>query len=173
MHDTRAENLRAGWAIAHGSAGISSPTKAAARAKSWASSPAVRAVMRGNRSRDTKPERRLRSKLHATGLRYRVNYKVLPTLRRTADVAFTKARVAVFVDGCFWHGCPEHYRPATKNQDFWMQKVIGNRQRDSETDALLTLAGWKVVRVWEHEDVTQAAARVADLLRQATTSAAG
>jgi DNA mismatch endonuclease (patch repair protein) len=127
--------------------------------------------MRGNRSRDTKPERRLRSQLHAMGLRYRVNYKVLPKLRRTADVAFVKARVAVFVDGCFWHGCPEHYRPATKNQDFWVAKVVSNRRRDSETDSLLALAGWQVVRVWEHEDASQAAERVAALLRQATPQA--
>ncbi|MGX1614789.1 very short patch repair endonuclease [Micromonospora chalcea] len=124
--------------------------------------------MRGNRGRDTKPERRLRSQLHAMGLRYRVNYKVLPELRRTADVAFIKARIAVFVDGCFWHGCPEHYRPATKNQEFWMRKVAGTRQRDSETDALLMLDGWRVIRVWEHEDVLQAAERVAALLRQTT-----
>ncbi|MFE5656718.1 very short patch repair endonuclease [Streptomyces sp. NPDC056517] len=106
--------------------------------------------MRSNRSRDTKPELQLRSLLHKHGLRYRVSAKPLPHLRRTADVVFTKARVAVFVDGCYWHGCPEHGSIPATNRDFWSRKIEGNIRRDRETDRLLTEAGWTVVRVWEH-----------------------
>ncbi|WP_285444456.1 very short patch repair endonuclease [Streptomyces sp. ISL-44] len=131
---------------------------------SWATSPAVRSVMQGNRGKDTKPEVRLRSLLHAEGLRYRVGIRPLPNLRRTADIVFPKARVAVFVDGCFWHGCPEHHRPATKNSEFWREKIEGNRRRDAETDGLLRDAGWQVIRVWEHEDLAEAANRIHSML---------
>ncbi|MEU3452870.1 very short patch repair endonuclease [Micromonospora sp. NPDC006766] len=116
--------------------------------------------MRANKARDTGPERRLRSLLHKAGMRYRVSARPLPSLRRTADVVFFTARVAVFVDGCYWHGCPEHYRPARANDQFWRQKIEGNRSRDRETDQLLADAGWIVIRIWEHEDLTKAAERV-------------
>ncbi|MFF3978531.1 very short patch repair endonuclease [Streptomyces sp. NPDC001828] len=132
---------------------------------SWASSPAVRASMRGNRNKDTKPELRLRSLLHKQGLRYRVASRPLPELRRTADVVFSKARVAVFVDGCYWHGCPEHLRPSSVNVEFWREKIASNQARDLETDRLLQDAGWTVVRVWEHEDPDTAAARVISTVR--------
>ncbi|WP_207784050.1 very short patch repair endonuclease [Micromonospora globispora] len=138
--------------------------------ESWASSPATRNVMRANRSRDTKPETLLRSRLHAMGLRYRVSRRPLPELRRTADLVFTGARVAVFVDGCYWHGCPEHHRPATKNSEFWKTKIEGNRARDIETTALLTKAGWTVIRIWEHEPIEGAAQRVLAAVRTGTTS---
>jgi DNA mismatch endonuclease (patch repair protein) len=78
---------------------------------------------------------------------------------------FTRARVAVFVDGCFWHGCSDHHRPARRNADFWTEKVDANRRRDAQTDAALREAGWTVVRVWEHEDPNAAANRVRDLVR--------
>ncbi|WTW98257.1 very short patch repair endonuclease [Streptomycetaceae bacterium NBC_01309] len=134
---------------------------------SWASSPAVRRSMTGNRGRDTKPERRLRSALHRRGLRYRVSVRPEPALRRTADVVFVAARVAVFVDGCYWHGCPEHHRPSAKNADFWEEKITGNQARDAETTTALTAAGWTVVRVWEHEESEAAAERIAEIVRRA------
>ena len=121
--------------------------------------------MRSNRSRDTKPELALRSAVHALGLRYRVAAKPLAGLRRTADLVFRAARVAVFVDGCFWHGCPEHHTVAAATAKFGADKVSGNRARDRDTDARLEAAGWVSVRVWEHEDPVEAARRVEDVVR--------
>lgn len=135
--------------------------------ESWATSPAVRAVMAANKGRDTRPEKALRSAVHALGLRYRVGIRPVPGIRRTADLVFTRVRIAVFVDGCFWHGCAEHYRPARRNSEFWSTKIDGNRARDAETDALLAAAGWRVVRLWEHEDPAVAAVRVAAAVRGA------
>jgi len=132
---------------------------------SWASSPGVRASMRSNKGRDTKPELALRSAVHALGLRYRVNARPLEGVRRTADLLFTRARVAVFLDGCFWHGCPEHHTVAKTNGDFWAQKVSDNRRRDRDTDAKLAEAGWRSVRIWEHEDPAEAARRVREAVR--------
>jgi DNA mismatch endonuclease, patch repair protein len=128
--------------------------------ESWASSDAIRRTMLGCRSRDTRPEKALRSLLHAMGLRFRVCTRPVAQVRRTADIVFTKVRVAVFVDGCFWHGCPEHYRIPRTNTTYWADKITGNRTRDRQTDALLQHAGWTVVRVWEHEDALVAAAKV-------------
>ncbi|MFC5924646.1 very short patch repair endonuclease [Micromonospora vulcania] len=125
----------------------------------------MRAVMRANKARDTGPERRLRSLLHKRGLRYRVSVRPLPGLRRTADVVFSAARVAVFVDGCYWHGCPDHYRPARVNDQFWREKIDGNRARDTETNQILTDAGWSVIRIWEHENPVVAADRVEGVVR--------
>jgi DNA mismatch endonuclease (patch repair protein) len=139
---------------------------------SWATSEATRAVMRANRSRDTRPERALRSAAHAIGLRYRVSTRPLPRLRRTADLVFTRAKVAVFLDGCFWHGCPEHFRPANVNRDFWDTKIAANRARDLDTNSVLAKAGWIVVRVWEHEDPKEAARRIASTVRGALTRSA-
>lgn len=127
---------------------------------SWASSKTVRASMRANRSRDTAPELALRRAVHARGLRYRVAARPVKELRRTADLVFTKARVAVFLDGCFWHGCPQHHTVAVRNGEYWASKVERNRARDIDTDRRLIEAGWKVVRVWEHEDPLEAASRV-------------
>lgn len=120
--------------------------------KSWASSAGTRASMRANRGRDTRPELAVRRAAHALGLRYRVSVRPVPTLRRTADLVFTRAKIAVFVDGCFWHGCPEHHTVAGTNADFWASKVTGNRERDAETNRLLQEAGWTTLRFWEHED---------------------
>ncbi|RKN46353.1 very short patch repair endonuclease [Micromonospora endolithica] len=159
-HESREENLAEAWRRAL-STGLDSPRQPKKVAQSWASSPAVRSVMRANRSRDTRPELALRSAVHALGLRYRVDRQPLAGLRRKADLVFAGPRVAVFVDGCFWHGCPEHYRPSTRNSEFWSSKVEGNRQRDAETDHRLTTAGWRVIRIWEHEDTQLAAERVA------------
>lgn len=169
-HTTRAENLESAWAIARTSGLLTPPIADPKRTsdskpKSWASSPATRAVMRANRGRDTKPEMLLRSHLHAMGLRYRVAQRPIPGLRRTADLVFRAARVAVFVDGCYWHGCPEHHRPARTNQEFWTTKIDGNKRRDAETDRLLTEAEWHVIRIWEHDPVADAAERVAGAVR--------
>lgn len=118
--------------------------------------------MLGNKRRDTKPELALRRSVHALGLRYRVDAQPLPGLRRRADLLFTRARVAVYLDGCFWHGCSLHYRePGGLNAAYWASKVAGNQARDRDTDARLVEAGWLVVRVWEHEDPVEAAQRVA------------
>ncbi|MEN3538364.1 very short patch repair endonuclease [Microbispora sp. ZYX-F-249] len=135
--------------------------------ESWASSEAVRKSMRSNKGRDTKPELSLRRAVHALGLRYRVGIRPVKSVRRTADIVFTKAKVAVFLDGCFWHGCPLHHTVAVTNAGFWAEKVRRTRERDAETDQLLKEAGWRVLRVWEHEDPADAAKRVAILLGKA------
>src|SRR4051794_5797828 len=128
---------------------------------SWASSPGVRRSMRSNRRRDTSPELAVRRAAHALGLRYRVDARPLPALNRRADLVFTKARVAVFVDGCYWHGCPQHGTKARTNADYWASKIARNVQRDAETDRLLTEAGWRCLRFWEHEDPQGVAERIA------------
>lgn len=132
---------------------------------SWATSPQVRSSMLGNRSRDTKPELAIRRRAHALGLRYRVAAYPLPGVRRTADMVFPKKRVAVFIDGCFWHGCKVHYVAPGTNVEFWQGKVSLNRRRDAEVDDRLRRAGWTVVRIWEHEDAVVAAARIARAVR--------
>jgi DNA mismatch endonuclease (patch repair protein) len=91
-------------------------------------------------------------------------------MRRTADLVFTRLRVAVFIDGCFWHGCPSHYRPATLNSSFWTQKVEATRERDLDTNRRLGAAGWTVVRIWEHEEPEAAAQRVFDTVMAARSS---
>ena len=106
--------------------------------------------MRGNRSRDTKPELAVRRLLHHRGLRYRVNVRPLPALRRTADIVFPGKRIAVFIDGCYWHGCPEHYVASKSNSDYWRPKIAATQARDAETSALLSSAGWVVLRYWSH-----------------------
>lgn len=127
---------------------------------SWASSAARRRNMQAIRSRDTKPERLIRRLLHAQGLRYRVAAKPLPELRRTADIVFRPTKVAVFIDGCYWHGCPEHYVPPKTNEGYWSDKVAGNMARDRDTNRLLTEAGWTVLRFWEHESPDECASAV-------------
>ncbi|GAA2715128.1 hypothetical protein GCM10010429_35940 [Micromonospora olivasterospora] len=114
--------------------------------------------MQRQQTRDTQPELAIRRLLHATGLRYRVDAAPVPALRRRADIVFGPARVAVFVDGCFWHGCPHHGSRNTKaNTAYWSDKIARNRARDASTDELLTNDGWLAIRVWEHEDPQEAA----------------
>lgn len=134
--------------------------------KSWASSPAVRRVMQGNRSRDTKPEIAVRCAVHAMGMRYRVSTRPLPDVRRTADLVFRRTKVAVFVDGCFWHGCPKHHAPPKTNAGYWATKIDGNRVRDRNTTALLRAAGWAVLRFWSHEDPISVAGRIVDVVQR-------
>lgn len=122
--------------------------------------------MSRQKRRDTAPEMKLRSELHRSGLRFRVGLVVPGRPRRTIDVAFTRQKLAVFVDGCFWHGCPEHATWPRDNADWWRQKLEGNKARDVETDALLRAAGWQVVRVWEHAVPQPAANEVIVALEQ-------
>lgn len=117
----------------------------------------TRKSFRSNRGRDTKPELRLRSAVHALGLRFRVDFAPLPGLRRRADLVFTRAKVAVFLDGCFWHGCELHYTAPRANAEFWAEKRRRNMERDLETNALLEKAGWMVLRFWEHDEIEPAA----------------
>ncbi|MFD9983537.1 very short patch repair endonuclease [Streptomyces massasporeus] len=128
---------------------------------SWASSAARRRNMQAIRSRDTKPELLVRSLLHAQGLRYRVATKPLPGLRRTADIVFRPAKLAVFIDGCYWHGCPEHYVPPRTNSGYWSDKVARNVARDRDTDEQLKAAGWTVLRFWEHDPAEDCAIKIA------------
>lgn len=107
----------------------------------------------------------IRRELHRRGLRYRVEYTVVARPRRVADIVFTRQRLAVFVDGCFWHSCPEHGTKPVNNADWWQEKLTRNVARDRDTDDRLTQAGWCVVRVWEHEDPQEAARRLLPIVR--------
>ena len=117
--------------------------------------------MQANRGRDTKPELALRSLLHSRGLRFRVGHPLPFDRRRRADITFTRVNLFVFVDGCYWHGCPEHFQIPQTNTDFWMNKIRGNRVRDVETTERLESMGATVLRFWEHEDSEAIAAKVA------------
>lgn len=142
-------------------------------AASTAISPGVRSRMQAQRTRDTSPEIAVRRLLHARGLRYRVDQAPLPGLRRRADVVFGPARVAVYVDGCFWHQCPQHGNQPRANSGYWEPKLRRNRERDAETDRLLAEAGWTVVRAWEHEAPGDVAARVEQAVRHGRAGAVG
>ncbi|MEV8430386.1 very short patch repair endonuclease [Streptomyces chartreusis] len=132
---------------------------------SWASSAAKRRNMQAVRSRDTKPELLVRRLVHANGLRYRVAARPVPSLRRTADMVFRPAKVAVFVDGCYWHGCPEHYVSPKTNSGYWSDKVARNIARDRDTDRQLENAGWLVLRYWEHASAQASAAEIIRVVR--------
>jgi DNA mismatch endonuclease (patch repair protein) len=108
----------------------------------------------------TTPEMRLRRELHRRGMRFRVNYRELPG---RPDIAFTRVRLAVFVDGCFWHMCPLHSTMPKNNAEWWRRKLVRNVERDREKDASLVLLGWRVLHVWEHENPVEAAGRVGAL----------
>lgn len=114
--------------------------------------------------RNTAAELALRTLLHSRGLRYRVDRPPIPGLRRRADIVFTAARLAVYVDGCFWHGCPEHATWPKANAEFWREKIEANRLRDRDTDARMAEAGWIVLRIWEHCDPAEAADDVLRLI---------
>lgn len=115
--------------------------------------------------RDTKAEMVVRRAVWHRGLRYRVDLAPVRGMRRRADLVFTRAKVAVFVDGCFWHRCPEHATAPKSNAVWWAEKLAANVQRDRDTDARLRDAGWIVVRVWEHDDAEQAADLIESVVR--------
>lgn len=121
--------------------------------------------MANTAQRDNALERALRSELHRRGLRFRVHVKLLAGNRRTIDIVFPASRIAVLVDGCFWHGCPEHGTWPKNNAEWWRAKIEANMARDRDTDRRLREIGWTVVRVWEHEPVSLAADRIERLVR--------
>jgi DNA mismatch endonuclease (patch repair protein) len=116
---------------------------------------------------DNPHERALRSALHRRGLRFRLHRRLLTNSRRTVDIVFPQARIAVFIDGCFWHGCPSHGTWPKNNAAWWREKIEGNIARDRDTDRRLHELGWTVVRVWEHEPIDVAANRLELALRGA------
>ncbi|ARU51408.1 very short patch repair endonuclease [Cellulosimicrobium cellulans] len=132
-----------------------------------ASSAAVSRRMSTARRRDTRPELDVRKRLHAQGLRYRVQFPVPGLARRTIDIAFTKTKVAVFVDGCFWHSCPEHGTIPRANSEWWANKLRRNAARDVETTEVLAAAGWRVLRFWEHTDPDTIVAKINSTLVRA------
>ncbi|EPD1496360.1 very short patch repair endonuclease [Pseudomonas aeruginosa] len=116
--------------------------------------------------RDNPRERALRSELHRRGLRFRLHRRVLVSSRRSVDIAFPTSRTAVFMDGCFWHGCPAHGTWPKSNAEWWRAKINANIARDRDTDCKLIEAGWTVIRVWEHEDIQTAADRIEAVVRR-------
>lgn len=130
-----------------------------------ASSATARKVMQGNRS-DSRLEQALRSELHRRGLRFRKHLTVLPGVRCRPDIVFTRDRIAVFVDGCFWHSCPLHGTSAKANGEWWAAKLRGNVERDRRNDEALRANGWTVIRLWGHEPIDHMAATVLSALAQ-------
>lgn len=130
----------------------------------------VRRQMRSMPRRDTETEMALRRELHRLGLRYRVHLRSLPG---TPDIALTKARIAVFVDGCFWHRCPQHGSAPKNNSAWWQAKLDGNVKRDLRKDAQLRDLGWIPVHVWEHEDAAVAARQIREFWRERIGRSAG
>ncbi len=138
------------------------------------SSLAAKHRMQAGKPTDTKPEIELRSALIASANNdFEVNYKVVEGLRRNADIAFLNEKIAVFVDGCFWHGCPKHGTWPKANAEFWRAKIERNKERDIDTNNKLRAAGWKVVRVWEHENMAKVAKRILKLLEVRASSQRG
>ena len=142
----------AGSSTTHRSTATPSPHDAGT---TMSASPASSRMSR-QRTRDTKPELTLRRELHARGMRFRVGYPVPGNTRRSIDIAFVGIRLAVFVDGCFWHGCPTHGTWPKTNAEWWENKIEINRARDADTDRLLRAQGWEPLRLWEHELATAA-----------------
>lgn len=116
--------------------------------------------MQSNRPLDTRLEIRFRSALHRAGLRYRKHVRPVPGLACTPDVVFTKSRVAVFFDGCWWHSCPVHASRPIRNAEWWSKKLDATKDRDRRNNAALQAAGWRVVRIWEHETPESAVSSV-------------
>ncbi|QNB09796.1 very short patch repair endonuclease [Herbaspirillum frisingense] len=121
------------------------------------SSPVASRRMAKIRQKGTNVEIALRRELYRMGLRYRIDFQVLQKPRRVADIAFPGRKIAIFVDGCFWHGCPEHATWPKQNADFWRKKIEANRARDVDTNERLRSMGWTVLRFWEHERPIDAA----------------
>jgi DNA mismatch endonuclease (patch repair protein) len=124
--------------------------------------------MLGNKRRDTKPELAIRRRLHRLGYRFRVDYAPEAAVRARADIVFTRRRVVIFVDGCFWHMCPAHTTLPKANADYWVPKLRANAIRDRRVDTLLATAGWRVLRFWEHESPEEVVAAIAEALASET-----
>lgn len=130
------------------------------------SSDAALKRMKAAKPRDTAPEKALRSALHSKGLRFRIDERPIKELNRKADIVFRSAKIAVFVDGCFWHGCPIHGTQAKANAEFWKNKIEQNQRRDWDTNLQLKKAGWRVIRVWEHENPEKISNKIHRIVRQ-------
>lgn len=117
--------------------------------------------MQLQRRRDTCLELDIRRQLHRLGFRYRVDHRPEPELRVRGDIVFAKRKIVVFVDGCFWHGCPEHATVPKNNAEWWRQKLDANIERDRRSRAALRALGWTVIVVWEHESAEVASKRIA------------
>lgn len=120
--------------------------------------------MKAAKPRDTAPEKAIRCLLHRKGLRFRIDVRPIKDLNRRADIVFRPAKVAVFVDGCFWHGCLTHGTQAKANAAFWRRKIKKNQERDRNTTSLLQKAGWTVIRIWEHEEPQVAVRRIGNII---------
>lgn len=131
-----------------------------------ASSELARGRMVRQRSKDTLPELAIRRLLHAAGVRYRVDAKLEPDLRVRGDIVWARLKIVVFIDGCYWHGCPLHATAPKANAAWWRQKLDNNIARDRRTDAVLTDCGWKVLRFWEHEDPDAVATAIRNVVAE-------
>jgi len=116
--------------------------------------------MAATRGKNNRADMLLRSALHRQGLRFRIQQRLIPGTTRTVDIVFPRARLAIFVDGCFWHRCPLHRSWPKSNAQWWRRKILRNVERDRDTDERLKALGWKVIRVWEHENLVKAANRI-------------
>jgi DNA mismatch endonuclease, patch repair protein len=134
-----------------------------------ASSALIRRVMQANTGRETRPEKTVRRFLHRTGLRFRKDLRPVPALRCAADLVFPRAKVCIFIDGCFWHGCPKHFCVPGSNSAWWAEKIEANRVRDRRNDAYLKREGWQVIRLWEHEVSSKVLATLASTIRERVT----
>jgi len=134
--------------------------------KPKASSVAALRRMQAAKPKNTAPEVALRSLIHHKGFRYRIDTRPLRELNRRADIVFRKIKVAIYVDGCFWHGCLLHGTQAKANAAYWSFKIKQNQERDEDTTKILEKAGWKVIRVWEHEDPAKASEKICRVIRK-------
>lgn len=130
---------------------------------------AVRARMKRTPQRDTPVEVAIRREAYRRGLRYRVDRRPTKSVRSRADMVFIGPKVAVYIDGCFWHGCPKHGTWPKNNAQWWREKLEANMARDRRVDAALEGEGWRVVRIWEHEDVVEAVDCIEDAIRSRAT----
>jgi DNA mismatch endonuclease (patch repair protein) len=129
--------------------------------------------MRSQKRRDTAAEIAVRRELHSRGLRYRVDVAPIPNLRRRADIVFSRSRIAVFIDGCYWHGCPDHATRPKANAAWWAAKLDANFARDRDTDQHLSSGGWLVIRAWEHEDPWKVANQIEEAIHQRSRGGGG
>lgn len=135
-----------------------------------ASSPKVRRVMQNNTGRETKPEKILRKYLRQSGFRFHSNVKPMSDLNIKADIVFKKQRLCIFIDGCFWHGCPNHFKIPNTNSSWWREKIMDNRMRDMRQTKLLRRNNWKVIRFWEHQIIPDYLEKIKQTISNKLTS---